>query len=349
MSDVRGRRPWAHLPRPTMRLRLGIWYGVVAVVAGTVGLVLPHWWVTIPVLLIGGMGLGYYVAGRALRPLHDVTATARRLSAETFDERIRHDGPDDEIHELADTFDDMLDRISSAFEAQKRFVANASHELRTPLAVMRTEIDVTTSDPDADIDEYRRMAEVVRGATSRAGDLIEGLLLLARTEIEIARRLTTRVPTDLGECASGAIGSAQRLADELGLAMATSMMPAPVIGDPSLLERLAGNLIENAIRHNVPGGRLWVLAGAHSTAAWMVVGNTGSDVEADAVPTLFEPFTRGGVERVGARGAGLGLSIVRAVVAAHGGTVTAHALPDGGGLEFRVEIPLPPPEGVIPD
>ncbi|GLZ80113.1 hypothetical protein Afil01_49200 [Actinorhabdospora filicis] len=328
------------LPRPTLRLRLGLWYGVVALISVILGNLLPWQW--IPVVAMVGLILGYVVAGRALRPLHDVTATARRLSAETFDERIRHEGPDDEIHELADTFDDMLDRIAAAFEAQKRFVANASHELRTPLAVMRTEVDVTLSDPEADLDEYRRMAEVVRGAVGRAGDLIESLLLLARTEIEIARRLTTRVPTDLGECASGAIESAQVLADELGLAMATSMMPAPVIGDPSLLERLAGNLIENAIRHNLPGGRLWVLAGAHSAAAWMVVGNTGADVDADDVPRLFEPFTRGGVERVGARGAGLGLSIVRAVVAAHGGTVAAHALPDGGGLEFRVELPLAP-------
>src|SRR2546429_7193728 len=150
------------------------------------------------VLVISVLGVtgAYLVAGRALRPLHRVTATARRLSGETLDQRIRYDGADDEVAELAATFDAMLDRLNESFDSQKRFVANASHELRTPLAVMRTEIDVTLSDPEADVAEYRRMAHAARDASERANALVESLLLLARTEAQARRRLARKGPAD---------------------------------------------------------------------------------------------------------------------------------------------------------
>jgi signal transduction histidine kinase len=290
------------------------------------------------VISVVGVAGAYVVAGRALRPLHRVTATAQRLSGETLDQRIRYDGADDEVAELAATFDAMLDRLGQSFDTQRRFVANASHELRTPLAVMRTEIDVTLSDPDADVAEYRRMATVVRDASERANALIESLLLLARTDAQAGRRLVRKVPADLATSASAALAATSREAKRLNLVVQADLRPAPVVGDPGLLERLAGNLVENAVRYNHLQGRIWVRTGSDAQHAMLVVGNTGFEVEEADVPGLFEPFRRGGRERTGARGSGLGLSIVRAVCDAHGGTVGAVAL-SGGGLEVTVTLP----------
>ncbi len=280
----------------------------------------------------------YWVAGRALRPLHQVTSAAQRLTGETLDERIHYAGADDEVAELAATFDAMLDRIAAAFDTQKRFVANASHELRTPLAVMRTEIDVTMSDPEADVAEFRRMATVVRDASIRANALVESLLLLAHTHAQAGRRLGRKVPADLSTGVAAALASVRQEAGRLALEIETELGAAPVVGDPGLLDRLAGNLIENAVRYNHLGGRLRVGTGSDETYAWLVVRNTGFEVDAADVPALFEPFRRGGRERTGARGAGLGLSIVRAVCDAHGGTAVAVAL-EGGGLEVTVRLP----------
>jgi signal transduction histidine kinase len=287
---------------------------------------------------VAGVIGAYLVAGRALRPLHSVTAAARRLSGETLDQRICYDGADDEVAELAATFDAMLDRIGTAFESQKRFVANASHELRTPLAVMRTEIDVTLADRDADVADLRRMATVVRDASIRANALVDSLLLLARTEAQAGRRLARKVPADLATSVSAALSSMRQEASRLSLEVSTDLAPAPVVGDPGLLERLAGNLIENAVRYNHLGGRLWARTWADDAQVWLVVGNSGFEVEAGDVPGLFEPFRRGGRERTGVRGSGLGLSIVRAVCDAHGGVVTAVPL-EGGGLEVTVRLP----------
>jgi signal transduction histidine kinase len=287
--------------------------------------------------LIGIAG-AYAVAGRALRPLHHVTATAQRLGEETLDQRIRYSGADDEVAELAATFDAMLDRLAESFESQKRFVANASHELRTPLAVMRTEIDVTLSDDEADVAEYRRMARVVRNASERANGLVDALLVLARSEAQSGRRLVRKVPADLATSVYNALSAVRPEADRLKLDVTTDLESAPVVGDPSLLDRLAGNLIENAIRYNHLLGKLWVRTTTSGGQVKLVVGNTGFEVEPADVPGLFEPFRRGGWERTGSRGSGLGLSIVRAVCDAHGGTVSAIAQP-GGGLEVTVSLP----------
>src|SRR5262245_56204793 len=333
--------------RPTLRVRLALINGAVVgalalalvIIAAVIG---RHRVITdvIAVVLITAAGVvaGYVVIARALRPLQSVTATARRLSGETLDQRINYTGADDEVAELAATFDAMLDRLGEAFETQKRFVANASHELRTPLAVMRTEIDVTLTDPEADVAEYRRMATVVRDASERANALVEALLVLARSEAQAGRRLVRKAPADLSTGVSAALSSVRQEAGRLALSVETDLLPAPVVGDPSLLDRLAGNLIENAVRYNHLGGRLWVRTGSDPAHATLVVGNTGFEVDQADVPGLFEPFRRGGRERTGARGSGLGLSIVRAVCDAHGGTVAAVAL-EGGGLEVTVRLP----------
>ena len=293
--------------------------------------------------------VSWVLTGHVLRPVHDVTATARRLSAESLDARIELEGPRDEVAELADTFDEMLDRLQAAFDAQRRFVANASHELRTPLAVLRTEIDVTLADPDADVDELRRMAGVLRDATKRAEGLVEALLLLARTEAAEHRATAGDEAVDLDLAAHGALDAvraeveARRLRVRFGPdegATGPDDDGAVVVGDAALLERVVGNLVENAVRHNVDAG--WIAVSTRSLpaerAVELVVASSGPVLDPARVPALFEPFRRG-ADRVGT-GSGLGLSIVRAVVRSHGGTVTAEPV-EGGGLSVRVELPAP--------
>lgn len=340
----------ARLLRPTLRLRLALLNGGLLVGLGTVLIALDWllWDGTAPLagygaltmLLIGTIGVGgaWVLAGRALRRLHQVTATARRLGEETLDQRIRYEGANDEVAELAGTFDAMLDRLAEAFEAQKRFVANASHELRTPLAVMRTEVDVTLDDPEADLAEYRRMARVVRDASERANTLVDALLVLARSEAQSGRRLVRKVSADLAAGAAAAVTAAEKEAGRLSLRVTRRLQPAPVVGDPSLLERLAGNLVENAVRYNHLHGQLWITTATRGGQARLVVSNTGFEVDPADVPGLFEPFRRGGRDRTGVRGAGLGLAIVRAVCDAHGGSVSARAR-SGGGLEVTVSLP----------
>jgi signal transduction histidine kinase len=277
--------------------------------------------------------LGWAVAGRVLRPLQRITATAQRVSQDNLDERIGLEGPRDELKELADTFDGMLERLSGAFASQRRFVANASHELRTPLSVIRTEVDVTLANPDASNAELREMAETVREATLATERLIQALLTLARSEGGIARR----DPADLADGARVALAQTDHEAAALGLDVRSDLASAPVLGDRRLLERLVANLVENAIRHNRPGGIVEVRTAEAAGRSVVEVRNDGAVVPADAVASLLEPFER--LDR-GARGdgAGLGLSIVRSVAEAHGGSVELRARPSGG-LVVRVSLP----------
>ncbi|HEV8426060.1 MAG TPA: ATP-binding protein [Actinomycetes bacterium] len=291
--------------------------------------------IALALMALVSVGLGWLVAGRVLRPLTAITATARRLEGSTLHERINLQGPQDELKELADTFDQMLGRLDAAFETQRRFVANASHELRTPLAIARTEIDVALADPDASPAELRAMAHRVLEAGGRSERLIEGLLTLARSE----RQLQASQPLDLALAAADALSVAAPEVERLGLRVSSVLGAAPVAGDRALLERLVGNLVENAVRHNQPGGWLEVDTGRTGELAVVRVANGGPRIGPDQIAALFEPFRRLDGDRTGSsRGAGLGLSIVRSVATAHGGQATAHAL-DDGGLELTVELP----------
>ncbi|MBA8952117.1 sensor histidine kinase [Actinomadura namibiensis] len=285
------------------------------------------------VLCLSALLIGYLVAGRLLRPLHTVTATARRLSESTLHERIALDGPQDEIKDLADTFDRMLDRLHRAFDAQRRFVANASHELRTPLTINRTVLEVALAS-SRNPPETKALADVLLGNTARHERLIEGLLLLARSEREPRDVTDTALP----DVARSALDQVEHLAG--GVEVSTRLGEATVFGDPVLLERCAVNLLENALKYNLPeDGRVWLSTGRESGAAVLRVANTGRPVPAYEIGAIFEPFRRLRGDRVrSAEGAGLGLSIVRAVAHAHGGTV--EAVPrDGGGLEVTVRLP----------
>lgn len=282
------------------------------------------------------IGFGWLLAGRALAPVHRITDTARRIAAsragQGLHERIALAGPHDEVRELADTFDVMLDRLDRSFDGQRRFVANASHELRTPLALNRALVELAVTRPDAS-DDLKRLGESLLAVNERHERLIDGLLTLAESEQEV----TDRSPVDLAEVAGH--GLEQAVPD--GFRLERELDPAPVAGDPVLLERLVQNLLENAVRHNRPADRwLSVQTGVTGDRAELTVVNTGPSIASYELPVLFEPFRRQRAERTGpaGRGSGLGLSIVRAIARAHGGEVLAASL-DGGGLTVTVSLP----------
>lgn len=280
-------------------------------------------------------GLGWLMAGRVLRPLQQITATARRMSESSLHERIALQGPEDELKELADTFDGMLGRLDAAFESQKHFVANASHELRTPLSIIRTELDVTLSNPDVAPAELQEMAEVVRGAVARSERLIESLLFLARSE----SGLPERRPIDLAAVVRDVLGHFALAAKSKEVALREDLSPALVAGDPPLLERLAGNLVENALAYNRQGGWIEVSTRQTQERAELIVTNSGSVVPAESIDVLFQPFRRLARDRTASSSSvGLGLSIVRAVARAHGGDATAQPR-SSGGLQVVVRLP----------
>jgi signal transduction histidine kinase len=296
--------------------------------------------IALAVTLAVAVMLTWMAAGRVLSPIRAITATARRLSQENLRERIALDGPRDELRDLAETIDAMLDRLGTAFEAQRRFVANASHELRTPLARERALIDVGLSNAEASADSLRNMAERVRAAVDEQERLIEGLLTLARGERGIERHEFV----DLADIAIRALDGVQGLPGHAdGLAIARGLRPATVVGDTEMLERVVVNLLDNAMAHNVDGGRVELATGTQNGNAFLHVANTGPVIPPNVVPALFEPFRRRGSDRAGKhRGHGLGLSIVAAVVKAHGGRVDAQPR-DGGGLDIYVRLPAAEP------
>ncbi|WP_310739265.1 HAMP domain-containing sensor histidine kinase [Microbispora sp. H10830] len=278
--------------------------------------------------------LGYLVADRALRPLDRVTETAQRLSESTLHERIELRGPQDEVKRLADTFDAMLDRLHGVFDAQRRFIANASHELRTPLAVNRTVLEVSLEEPAAS-EDLKALARTLLGTNARYERLIEGLLMLAQSEQELA----ARKPVDLRQVVRMAMEQIDLQPRRRKVVVHEDLCPAVAHGDPLFLERCLVNLLENAIKYNVRDGEVWVRLREEEAGVSVTVENTGPLVPPYEVDDLFEPFRRLGGDRVrSARGAGLGLSIVRAIAVAHGGEVEALARPEGG-LTVTVRLP----------
>ena len=287
-------------------------------------------------------GFGWLLAGRAMHPLQQITATARRVADRSLHERIALDGPEDEIKDLADTFDAMLERLDCAFDGQRRFVANASHELRTPLTINRALIEVALDNPHAP-EPMRQLGATLLEVNQRHERLIDGLLVLASSD----QHLTEHSPVDLADIARRAATLSEGAARDAGVEVRPTIAPAPMIGDPLLLERLAQNLLDNAIRYNIAEhGWTSISTGTADGHAYLTVENTGPAVPEHEVNGLFEPFHRlASTDRLTdpgraspSRGAGLGLSIVRSVAHAHHGEVHARPRPDGG-LSIHVRIP----------
>lgn len=303
------------------------------------------------VMAVLALVVGWFMAGRVLRPITEMTETVRRMTADRLDGRLAMPGPDDELKELADTFDNLMDRLQAAFVAQRRFIANASHELRTPLTLQQTLAEVALTDDQADAGALRAVLQRVVVAGREQEKLIEALLTLARSQQGLHQPqdtdLATLVTKVLGQRANNAVPIGARLG------------PASVSGDPALLERLIANLVDNATRYNRPDGTVTVATGMRTTGpmtagaaadrAVLWVSNTGPAVAPQDVPTMLEPFQRLGTGRGRSRGdgLGLGLSIVAAIVDAHRGTLDIRPRP-GGGLDVSVTFhPLPRDLGAV--
>jgi signal transduction histidine kinase len=280
-------------------------------------------------------GVGWLLAGRVLRPLRGIIASARAISASNLSERLSLHGPDDEFRELGETLDDLFGRLEASFESQRHFVANASHELRTPLAAERTLLQVALADPEASAETLRSTCEQVLILGDQQERLIEALLTLASSERGIAQW----EPFDLAEIAGKAILYHRREAERRGIRVEASLAAAPATGDPRLVESLIANLVDNATRHNADGGRVEISTAITGGLAIVSVGNTGSLIPPDEVDRLFQPFQRLGSERIRhAGGHGLGLAIVRAIAGVHGATLAARVRPEGG-LDVEVTFP----------
>lgn len=314
--------------------------------------------VAVAALLVAGPLLGWLVAGRLLRPVRTLTEAAQQISATDLHRRLEVGAADHELARLARTLNDLFARLDAAFGAQRRFVANAAHELRTPLAAERTLLQVVLADPEADVEQLREAVQEALALGRRQEHLLDALLTLARGE----RGTDVTEPVDLAELAGGAVAERAAAAAARGLLVSTELTPAGVVGDRVLLESLVGNLVENAVRHAIPGGSVWVRTGTGTTVpglaetdptrtrgavaedrcALLFVENDGPVIPPQEVGRLLEPFQRLGRDRVphSAGGSGLGLAVARAVVNAHAGTLTARARTEGG-LAVTVTLPLP--------
>jgi signal transduction histidine kinase len=276
------------------------------------------------------------MAGRILRPLRVMTATTRQISEDNLHHRLAIQGPDDELKDLGDTIDGLLARLEAAFEAQKRFVANASHELRTPLTLERAMLEVALADPGATAESLRATCEDVLEAGQHQERLIEALLTLARSQ----QGINQRAPVDLASIAAAAL---HRPAAELSIS--TSLSPAPTAGDAKLIERLITNLLDNALHHNVPGGHVTVTTATTPGHAVFSISNTGPDIPQTEIHRLLQPFQRMTVDRTGER-SGLGLSIVAAIAKAHNAILDARPGTDGG-LTVNVIFPVRPNHSTV--
>jgi signal transduction histidine kinase len=293
--------------------------------------------VALGVLFVASLGIGWVIAGQVLAPIQRITEVARDIQATDLARRIQLQGPDDELKQLADTFDDMLGRLEGAFDAQQRFVADASHELRNPLAVIRTNIDVALADEKADTDDLRQTATVVKRASDRMARLVDDLLLIARRETPGQRDDLVDLSAVMSEEADEFAAAARRKDVALDLSIRSGLV---VSGDRDALKRAVANLLENAVRYAREGGHVGLRSGRERSWAWISVSDDGPGIDPEFHERVFDRFFR--LDKARARsqgGSGLGLSIVRQIARTHGGDVQLRSTP-GEGATFVIWLPL---------
>jgi signal transduction histidine kinase len=291
--------------------------------------------IALPIMAAISMGLGWLIAGRVLRPLRTITSAARDISANNLHQRLALGGPNDEFKELGDTFDGLLARLDASFQSQRQFVANASHELRTPLARLKTLVQVALADPNATPESLRATHERVLASEQQLEGLIEALLSLASSE----QSLHHRAPVDLADVTGEVLAARRPEIEHQDLQLNARLDPAVTEGNTQLLERLAANLIDNAIRHNTTPGQIDVATTTEAGQAVLAVTNSGPVIPPEELDRLGRPFQRLGTDRIShGDGHGLGLSIVRAIATAHEATLSIHARPQGG-LDVEVRFP----------
>ena len=291
-------------------------------------------WLLLPALAVAAAVAGWWLAGRTMRPIVAMTEQVRHVSSDRLDARIGYNGPNDELHALAEAFDGMMGRLEHAFDAQQHFAAAASHEMRTPLALIRTELDVALDTPDPTREELDAMADGVRYAIGRSERVIDGLLLLTRSGI-----VEQTATTDIAELISRALAGADRVIADRGLTVRHGIdRGAFVSGDKVLIEQMLRNLIDNAALHNEPGGWIEIESHAHGNQVITRILNTGAVLDETTVARLGEPFYRPRTGQGDIPGTGLGLAIAKSIAKAHGGRLDVGGRP-GGGLITTLALP----------
>ncbi|MGO9501585.1 MAG: sensor histidine kinase [Streptosporangiaceae bacterium] len=289
----------------------------------------------VAIMAVFSLALGWLIAGRFVRPLRSIITTARDISASNLHQRLGLRGRGDEFTELGETLDDLFARLEASFDSQRHFIANASHELRTPLSAGRALLQVAIADPEPTVETLRATCEELVDIGDQQERLIAALLTLANSQ----RGLAQTESLDLADIARKVILGRQDETERHGIRLSAALAPAPATGDPSLAESLIANLIDNAIRHNLPGGQAEITTALTDQGAVITVGNTGTLIPPDAVEYLFQPFRQLGTQRIRhGNGHGLGLAIVRAIAYAHHATITASPRPRGG-LDIEVTFP----------
>jgi signal transduction histidine kinase len=322
----------------TLRDRGALSYGQTgaATYAATLHLLLIQSCIALAIMAVASIALGWFVAGRVLKPLHTITTTVQQITATNLHQRLALDGPDDELKVLGETFDDLLARLETSFDTQRRFIANASHELRTPLTMMRTALDVATGKPAPPPPEVRALAVKIRRGLDKADRLLESFLTLARADYTPVGQDAT---VHLDQAVTDALAVHSQTISDMGLAIERALQAAPVVGNEVLLAHMVTNIIENAVRHNERKGWVRVVTEIDGTSARLIVETGGRILDERQVRDLARPFRRIGAERTGSdNGVGLGLSIVAAVATAHHGALELQAR-NGGGLRVAVTLP----------
>lgn len=326
-------RAWTSAPHQPGAVAAGHSTGIVSPFIGS-----ESFWgavIAVATMAMSSLALGWLIAGRFVRPLRAIVTTARDISASNLHRRLDLHGRADEFAELGETLDDLFARLEASFDSQRHFIANASHELRTPLSAGRALLQVAIADPEPSVDTLRATCEELVELSDRQESLIAALLTLANSQRGLARPH----PLDLAEITRKVVVARRHEAEQHGIRLCTALATAPATGDPSLTESLIANLIDNAIRHNLPGGRADITTALTDAGAVITVGNTGTLIPPDAVDDLFQPFRQLGTQRIGhGEGHGLGLAIVRAIADAHGAALSAIPRPHGG-LDVEVIFP----------
>ncbi|MGO9971290.1 MAG: sensor histidine kinase [Solirubrobacteraceae bacterium] len=334
-------RPVAVVKAPaSVALAPAVRQQLLAVSSGDHSRLLGASWIALALATVLSALFGWFAAGRVLRPVRTITAMAQTISAGSLDSRLALDGADDEFKALGDTLDDLFARLDSSFRAQRRFVANASHELRTPLTLERTLLQVALADPQASVSTLRATCEELLSANAEQAALLEALLTLASSE----RGLDRRDPVELNQICTELLDAATPRAHALAVQLSTDLAPAPAIGDPALVRRLIGNLLDNALQYNHPGGTIEIKTWTQQRSGCLLVANSGPAISNAELERLFEPFQRLSNQRIATdiqtHGVGLGLSIVRAIADTHAATIAAVPRPNGG---LAMTVIFPPP------
>jgi two-component system, OmpR family, sensor kinase len=288
------------------------------------------------VILLFGLVGGWWLVGRALQPLSEISSAATKISGSDLSQRISIAEAESELGQLANVLNSTFARLETAFAQQKQFAADAAHELRTPVTVILTQTQVTLS-RERDAAGYKQTLEACQRAAQRMRKLIESLLALAR--LDAGQEVLKRLRFDLARLVEDSVVLVKPLALECGVKITTELQPLEINGDSERVAQVVTNLLANAIQYNKPDGEVHVQLKAENGLAILTVTDSGKGISAVDLPHVFERFYRADQSRTGAGNTGLGLAICQSIVSAHAGTIEVSSR-ENIGTTFTIRLPL---------